>query len=289
MEPFPVPRMPRRPRDAHKGSFGRVLAVAGSPSMTGAAVLCAEGAVRGGAGLVTLGVPARIHPWIASRALCWMTLPLPDSPDGSLAAGAAAPALAFLERCEAFALGPGLGPAPAAGEFVREAVEKATVPAVVDADGLNHLAGHLDVLRRARAPRVLTPHPGEFARLWGVSAKKVQEERRGAAKALARKTGAVVVLKGAGTVVCDGRRVYLNDTGNPGMASGGVGDVLTGVIAALLALGMEPMAAAALGVRVHGRAGDLAAAKVGETSLCAADVLEALGPAFLEAGEAHGG
>jgi NAD(P)H-hydrate epimerase len=257
--------------------------------MTGAAVLCAEGAVRGGAGLVTLGVPARIHPWIASRALCWMTLPLPDSPDGSLAAGAAAPALAFLERCEAFALGPGLGPAPAAGEFVREAVEKAPVPAVVDADGLNHLAGHLDVLRRARAPRVLTPHPGEFARLWGVSAKKVQEERRGAAKALARKTGAVVVLKGAGTVVCDGRRVYLNDTGNPGMASGGVGDVLTGVIAALLALGMEPMAAAALGVRVHGRAGDLAAAKVGETSLCAADVLEALGPAFLEAGEAHGG
>jgi len=257
--------------------------------MTGAAVLCAEAAVRGGAGLVTLGVPACIHPWIASRALCWMTLPLPDTPEGTVSAEAAGPVLRFLARCEAFAVGPGLGLDPGTGAFVREVVEKAPVPAVVDADGLNHLAGHLDVLRRAAAPRVLTPHPGEFARLWGVSRREVEGERKGAAKALAEKTGAVVLLKGRHTVVCDGRRVFVNDTGNPGMASGGTGDVLTGLIAALLAQGLEPMAAAALGARVHGRAGDLAAARTGEVSCCAADVLEALGAAFLEVGEAHGG
>jgi hydroxyethylthiazole kinase-like uncharacterized protein yjeF len=289
MDEYRPPALSPRARDSHKGTFGRVLAVAGSPAMTGAAVLCAEGAVRGGAGLVTLGIPARIHPWVASRALCWMTLPLPDTADGALAAAAAGPVLEFLARCEAFALGPGLGLHPETGEFVREAVEEAPVPAVVDADGLNPLAGRLEVLRRAKAPRVLTPHPGEFARLAGVSTRKVQEDRRGAAEALARKTGAVVVLKGRGTVVSDGRRTYVNDTGNPGMASGGVGDVLTGVIAALLAQGLEPMAAAALGVRVHGRAGDLAAGRVGEVSCCAADVLEALGPAFAEAGESHAG
>lgn len=286
MDEYAPPQIPKRARDAHKGVFGRVLILAGSPRMTGAALLCGGGALKAGAGLVTLGIPARIHPWIATRVTCEMTLPLADTAGGAFSWKAAEAALEFLAGADAFALGPGLGTDADTRDFVRDVTRRAPCPGVVDADGLNTLTGQLEALRQAPAPRILTPHPGECARLLGTTIEEVQADRPGAARRLARETGAVVALKGRGTVVDDGARVFVNDTGNPGMASGGTGDVLTGVAAGLLAGGMAPFDAAALAVRIHGRAGDLAARRVGEVSLTAADLLQSLADAVREASEA---
>lgn len=285
MDASGLPRIPRRKPDAHKGDFGRVLVLAGSPRMTGAAWMSAQAALRAGAGLVTLGIPARIHPWLASRAVAEMTLPLPDDDEGVFTLDAVEPALEFLGDCDAFALGPGVGTHAETAAFVREIAVRAGIAGVVDADGLNDLAGHLDALRSAAGARVLTPHPGECARLLDRSVKEVQADREGAAEELAGRTGAVAVLKGNGTVVAGGGKRYINGTGNPGMASGGVGDVLTGVIAGLLAQGFAPFDAACLGAFVHGRAGDLATARAGETSCTASDVLDSLPAAFIEVTE----
>jgi NAD(P)H-hydrate epimerase len=257
--------------------------------MTGAALLASTSALRAGAGLVTLGVPRRIHPWLASRVTCEMTLPLPDTDAGTFAREGAEAALEFLSRCMAGAIGPGVSTHGETGDFIRDVVRAAGVPLVVDADGLNHLAGHLEAVADAPAPRILTPHPGEFARLSGESVPEVQADRAVSAKRLALRTGAVVVLKGWQTVVTDGSKLYINSTGNPGMASGGTGDVLTGVVAGLAGMGLSPFDAASLGVYVHGRAGDLAAAMVGEISCTASDVLEGLAPAFMELEARHDG
>jgi NAD(P)H-hydrate epimerase len=192
-------------------------------------------------------------------------------------------ALQFLEKVDAFALGPGITTQRETRDFVRDVVRRARCPGVVDADALNGLEGQLQALTEAHAFRVLTPHPGECARLLGKTVAEVQADRDEAARELARRTGAVVVLKGRETVVTDGEKRYRNDTGNPGMASGGTGDVLTGVVAGLLAGGASTLDAAVLGAWVHGRAGDLASERVGEISCTAVDVLDALGPAFVEA------
>ena len=275
-----VPRLAPRDPDANKGDFGRVLVVAGSRGMSGAAVLCASAALRGGAGLVRLAVPAGLLPIAAAGNPCYTTAALPDDDQGGLAAAAAPQLVALLNQNTAAAVGPGLGRGDGVSAVVRAVLEKTTLPLVIDADGLNALPPLLDALTRRQGPTVLTPHPGEFGRLLGCDAAAVQANRQEGAVRFAADHRVVLVLKGRHTIVTDGRRVYVNHTGNPGMATGGTGDVLTGLTAALLGQGLEPFAAAQLAVYLHGLAGDLARDALGETSLIATDLLEYLPRAF---------
>jgi NAD(P)H-hydrate epimerase len=275
-----VPALPPRAAGANKGDYGRVLAVAGSRGMSGAAVLCAGAALRGGAGLVRLALPESVLPIVAAANPCYMTVPLPEDRDGRLSARALAPLVEAAPWATAIALGPGLGQSADVTAVVLGVLGQTTVPLVVDADGLNAVAPHLDVLSARTAPTVLTPHPGEFARLLGCTTADVQAQRQEAAVAFATSRRVVVALKGHGTVVTDGRRVFVNTTGNPGMATGGTGDVLTGLICALLAQGLEAFTAAQVGVYLHGLAGDLARDDLGEAGLIASDLLGYLPRAF---------
>jgi len=284
----------RRRPDAHKGTFGHVLVVAGSVGKSGAAILSAVGALRAGAGLVTVATPAPVLPLVAAGRPEIMTEPLPVGGNGGLDRDALTRALALAVDKDAVVLGPGLGQDAATRDFVRGFVAKCAAPLVIDADGLNALAGgaggpgsDAGALSRRAAPTVLTPHPGEMARLLGSDAAEVQRRRLGAARELAAQSGAVVVLKGYRTVVADSAgRAAVNPTGNPGMATGGTGDVLSGIIGALLARGLDPWAAATAGVYVHGLAGDGAAGRLGEESLLAGDVIEALPDAIRSLGHA---
>jgi ADP-dependent NAD(P)H-hydrate dehydratase / NAD(P)H-hydrate epimerase len=276
--------LPPRPRQGHKGTFGHLLAVAGSRGKSGAASLLARGALRSGVGLVTVACPASVQPLVARRQDEVMTEPLPETPSGALARTAAAKARKLLEGRDALALGPGLGLAPETRAVVL-ALASAGAPAVIDADGLNALAlGGARVmgrLVRLGAPRVLTPHPGEAARLLGSTTKAVQADRLEAARSLARASGAVVTLKGHRTVVAapDGRAA-LSASGNPGMGTAGTGDVLTGVVGAFLARGMSAWDSGRLAVWIHGDAGDRAAAELGEEALTAGDLLAQLPETF---------
>ncbi|MEN8150996.1 MAG: NAD(P)H-hydrate dehydratase [Planctomycetota bacterium] len=275
-----IPELPPRPPDAHKGNFGHAFVLAGSTRMTGAALLTTKAALRSGAGLVTLGVPATIHPLVTPAILSAMTLPLRATPEGSFSRDAVPPAMDFARGVSSIALGPGITTHEDTAFFVRWIVERAAAPLVLDADGLNCLDGDPAPVRAAAGPRVLTPHPGEAARLLGRKTSEIQADRTAAAEELAGRYRAIVVLKGAGTVITDGETGAINGTGNPGMATGGSGDVLTGIVAALLAGGMEPLDAAILGAHVHGAAGDLAAKAVSEISCTARDILRHLGRAF---------
>jgi NAD(P)H-hydrate epimerase len=275
-----VPRLPSRPMDSNKGTFGRVLIVSGSRGMSGAAVLSASGALRGGAGLVRLAVPEGILTIVAAANPCYTTAPLPQDEHGRLSPAALPELLDLVRNNSVAALGPGLGQSAALGDIIASILEQTTTPLVLDADALNVSVGRLGDLRKQRGPVVLTPHPGEFARLLGCDIADVQANRQELAADFARTHGVVVVLKGHGTVVTDGRRVYVNTTGNPGMATGGTGDVLCGLIAALLGQKLETFAAAQLGVYLHGRAGDLAREQLGEASLIATDLLDFLPHAF---------
>ncbi len=271
---------PRAP-GAHKGDFGHALLVAGSPGKAGAVILAAQAAVRGGAGLVTAAVPAPILGVVDGGSLESMTLALPAGPEGGLGAGAAAAVLAAAAGKRAVALGPGLGLAAETVAAVRRLVRELPLPSVLDADALNALAGHLDVLKARDAETVLTPHPGEMARLLDTTTAEVEADRVAAARRAAAESGAVVILKGHRTLVADGSgAVYVNPTGNPGMASGGSGDVLTGLVAALLAQGYDALAAAQLGVYLHGLAADLAIEDVAPEALRAGDQIEYLPRAF---------
>ncbi len=271
-----VPKLRPRPADSNKGMFGRVLVVAGSRGMAGAGVLCASAALRGGAGLVTLAVPEEILPQVAAANPCYLTAPLPQDQDGRLSDLAEIPLQDLLQSNTVVALGPGLGRSSAISTLVSAMLTKGNKPLVLDADGLNALGSQTGPLRGRPAPVILTPHPGEFARLLGRDVATVQADRQGLAVQFAADHGLVIVLKGHGSVITDGRRVYQNRTGNPGMATGGTGDVLTGLIAALLGQGLEPFAAAQLGVFLHGLAGDLARDELGEVSLIASDLLQYL-------------
>jgi NAD(P)H-hydrate epimerase len=275
-----LPHLPPRAADANKGSFGRVAVVAGSRGMSGAAVLSAGAALRGGAGLVRLAVPAGILPIVAGANPCYLTDPLPDDADGRLADGAAGPLVELIKVSTAAALGPGLGQGPAIPGLLRAVLGQTATPLVLDADALNALARHPDLLPRAGGPVILTPHPGEFARLLGTDIPTVQADRQGLAVRFAAERRAVVVLKGHRTVVTDGARVAVNTTGNPGMATGGTGDVLAGLTAALLGQGLGPFDAARLAAYLHGLAGDLARDDLGEVSLIASDLLDYLPRAF---------
>jgi len=274
-----LPRLPPRAADAHKGTFGRVLVVAGSRGMSGAAVLCASAALRGGAGLVRLALPASLLPIAAAANPCYMTAPLPEDAHGQLAA-AGGELLELVRASTVAALGPGLGRGDEVGQVVGAVLEHTGPPLVLDADALHALIPRLALLARQQRPLVLTPHPGEFAALTGAGVPE-PEQRQEQALRFAATHGVVLVLKGHRTVITDGRRLALNSTGNPGMATGGSGDVLTGLIAALLAQGLEAFAAAQLGVYLHGLAGDLACAELGEVGLIASDLLHYLPRAFL--------
>jgi NAD(P)H-hydrate epimerase len=274
-----VPALAPRPAESNKGSFGRVLVAAGSRGMSGAAVLCGSAALRGGAGLVRVAVPAGLLPLVAVGNPCFMTAPLPEDEEGRLAGEAAEPLVRLAEGFTVLAVGPGLGRSPALTYVVSALLERTALPTVLDADGLNVMSGHTDRLRR-RAPLVLTPHPGEFARLVGLAIPAVLARREELAVRFAAGHGLVLVLKGHATLVTDGRRLYRNATGNPGMATAGSGDVLTGLVAALLGQGLEAFAAAQLAVWLHGRAGDLARDDLGGPSLIATDLLQYLPRAF---------
>ena len=267
-----IPRLPARPIDAHKGTAGLVLIVAGSRGMAGAAALAGNAALRSGAGLVKIATANVALDTVAGLAPCCTTAPLPD--DGTSVAREAAPiVLKLAEGWQAIGMGPGMGMTEGVSGVVRAVLAHTAIPVVLDADGLNVLGKHAQSVFRDRpAPLIITPHLGEAGRLLGTTAKEIQADREGAAARLAG-LGAVALLKGAGTVVCDGERMYVNTTGNPGMATAGAGDVLTGLVTALVAAGMAPFDAAVLGVWAHGRAGDMAAERWGIPGLTALDIL----------------
>jgi ADP-dependent NAD(P)H-hydrate dehydratase len=275
-----LPTLPPRAPDSNKGDFGRVLVVGGSRGMSGAAVLCASAALRAGAGLVRIAVPAEMLRIVATANLCCTTAALPQDSDGRLSKAALEPILRLSEANDVLAVGPGLDRSEDLSALLPDLVAKCDKPMVIDADGLNAFVDQADRLRGGAAPRILTPHPGEFARLANIDVKTLQARRRDAAVEFAREHDCIVVLKGQGTIVTDGRRVSKNSTGNPGMATGGTGDVLTGVIAALLGQRLVPFEAAQLGVYLHGLAGDLARDQIGEVSLIATDLLDFLPPAI---------
>jgi NAD(P)H-hydrate epimerase len=281
--------LPLRSTDAHKGSYGHLLVVAGSVGRTGAAVLACLGALRVGTGLVTCATPASQQPVVAAQLPEPMTEPLPETAARTLSAKAVERVVELLSRMDAVALGPGVGLDPETRAAVRTLVRDAERPMVVDADALTALAGRPGLCREAPAPRLLTPHPGEAARLLGCSIAEVQKDRIASARRLAAESGAVVALKGAGTVVAspDGRAM-LNPTGNPGMATGGTGDVLTGVAGGLLAQGVAPAAALSAAVYLHGLAGDLVAEARGEAGLVAGDVADAIPAAIRRVLDAAG-
>jgi len=272
--------MPLRPRDAHKGTMGHLLAVAGSPGKSGAAVLLARAALRSGVGLVTVATPRTVQALVASAQPEIMTFPLAEARSGALGRVAAAEALDLLTSRTALALGPGLGTEGGTRAAVLAVISRRTAPAVIDADGLNAFDPEFhprSALSAGAHPLVLSPHPGEAARLLRTSAREVQSERLESARRLARETGAVAILKGRTTIVAhpDGRASF-NASGNPGMATAGAGDALTGVIGALLARGLSGFDAARLGTYVHGAAGDFVAAHSGEDGLIAGDLVDAL-------------
>jgi len=267
--------LPSRPFSSHKATYGHLVVLAGSEGKTGAATLTSEGALRAGAGLVTLGIAASLNDILEVKLTEAMTLPLPEA-EGARALGKKAlkPLLEFLKDKTALALGPGLGTHPETREVVRHLAGDLPLPLVMDADGVNALAGAPELLKDAAGPRIITPHPGEMARFLGLTPQEVQADRLGAARKAAALTNAVVVLKGAQTLLADPQgRVSVNSTGNPALASGGTGDVLTGLIGGFLSQKLSPWDAARLGVYLHGLAADYWVAQYGPRGLIAGDLL----------------
>ena len=293
-----LPRLPPRRDDAHKGDFGLALIVGGSRGMAGAAGLAGMAALRGGAGLVRLAVPEPCLDTIAGFEPSYMTVPLPADSVGRIGAGAFERIAELAEKATVIACGPGIGRSFDLDQLVSRLYQEIAKPMLFDADALNALATEPDVLANPGGPRILTPHPGEFARLIGrklegenlpspfgrgAGGEGVLSPRQQAAVELAARCGIVVVLKGHRTLVTDGQRRAINTTGNPGMATGGSGDVLTGLITALVCQRLEPFDAARLGVHLHGLAGDLAAEELGQVSLMASDLVRFLPKAFRQA------
>lgn len=266
-----------RPRDSHKGTFGRVGVLAGSTGFTGAAYLTSLAAQRSGAGLVTLGVPSEIQPIMAGKLTEVMTYPIESDDTGHFSFAAGAEAAQFLQDKDVLALGPGMGEREHLFEFIRHILGKIDISIVIDADGLNNISNDIGILGDYKGSIVLTPHPGEMARLTGEAIESIIADPIKSALGLSQKTGTIVLLKGATTVVANWNgEVYINKTGNAGMASGGSGDVLTGIIASLIAQGYDAFLATIIGSFVHGRAGDMAASEKGETGIIAHDILDAI-------------
>lgn len=263
--------LPDRKVDAHKGDFGKILLLCGSLGYTGAAALSAMGALRSGAGLVYLGVPECIYAIEAIKLNEAIVFPLPDE-DGKLSGDALFKIRKMLPDMDAVLFGPGLGKSETNFLVAKAILESFDKPVVVDADGINVLAGHMDIVRERKAPTIFTPHPGEFARIGG----NIEADRQVAAEEFARDMGCILLLKGHNTVITDGSCTYINPTGNPGMAVGGSGDVLSGIIVSLLGQGISPLEAAACGAWLHGAAGDVCAKQIGQYGMLPTDMVEAL-------------
>jgi len=278
--------LPERHANSNKGDYGRVLIVTGSTGMTGSGCLASMSALRSGAGLVYAAVPASLAGIYGSNLIEPIILPLEDSGKGSLTAKSIPGILEIMERMNVAAVGPGLSVTDDIKEIVREIITHAAIPLILDADALNALSSDVSILKKRKAKTVLTPHPGEMARLTGISIDKIQKDRISTARGFSQEYGTVLVLKGSRTVVAlpDGR-VFINPTGNPGMATAGTGDVLTGIIAGLCAQGMDAADAAVAGVYLHGLAGDFAASELGMYSMVAGDIIKYLPEAFKSGGQ----
>ncbi len=271
----------KRKKESHKGDFGHLFVMAGSSGYTGAALLCSQAALLSGSGLVTLGIPESLNTIVAKRIWELMTLPLPETREKSFSLRALPAILKKVEACDAVAIGPGLSRNRETVRLVHQLIPRIKKPMVIDADGLNAVSENPLVLKKAKAPVIVTPHPGEMARLIRKTGKEVQRDRKKVAKLFSFGYNVITVLKGYHTLVASPTgKLYVNPTGNPGMAKGGCGDVLTGIIGSFLGQGMSPFAAACNGVYVHGLAGDLAVKEKGEVSLLAGDLLKFLPSAF---------
>ena len=267
--------IPDRRTASHKGTYGHAAVIAGSVGKTGAAAMAAKAALRIGAGLATVATPAGVNDVLEAKLLEAMTVPMPDTKARTLARAGLEELLSFVHARTAVAVGPGLTTHPETVELIQTLVPRLDKPAVLDADALNALAGRTAILTECKTPPILTPHPGEMARLSGDTTQAINADRIGSAVRFAQAHRVMLVLKGAHTVVAhpDGRAAVC-PTGNPGMATAGTGDVLTGMLVGLLAQGLTPWDAACAGVYLHGLAGDLAAARIGEAGLIAGDVIE---------------
>ncbi len=268
--------LPDRKPNAHKGDFGRVLIVGGSVGYTGAPVLAANAALRTGAGLIFVGVPEAVYPIVAHKLDEPMVFPLGCDEAGRVNTRAAAELAGRLDRMDAVLVGPGLGRSPAVLDVVGAVLRLARCPVILDADGINCLEGNIDILETAKCPVILTPHDGEFRRLGGDPARKLES-----GMALVRRYGVTLLLKGHRTLILGPEKVYLNTTGNPGMATGGSGDVLGGIILALVGQGLAPVQAAAAGAWLHGAVGDLCAGLMGQYGMTPTDMIANL-PQFLK-------
>ena len=286
-----LPKLNDRKNNTHKGSYGRVLVLAGSPGLTGAAYLCSKAALRSGSGIVTLGVPESLNPVMETKLTCVMTHPLPETKVSTLSNKGKKEIMKLCESHDVVALGPGLSQQPETRELILWLIQNIDRNMVIDADGLNALSDKVKVLHKIKRHAVLTPHPGEMLRLTDLgSAKDVQKDRLNTAsqfvqsiqKKLNNERKLILVLKGDKTIVADSGKVYVNRTGNPGMATAGTGDVLTGIIASLIGQGYDIFDASQLGVHIHGLAGDIAANKKGEISMIASDIIEYLPDTFIK-------
>ena len=276
-----IPKLTARPLDGHKGLFGKVLIVGGSSQMAGAAALAGLAALRSGAGLVRIAVPKSIQQTVAGLVPCATTVALAEDAAGRIDSAAIGPILDISVENDCLAIGPGLGQSVALQGIIRQVIGDYGGPLVIDADGLNNLAACWDEQMQLGPKTILAPHPGEFSRLFSaMSRESIPTNRTDQAEQLSAQCGGIMVLKGASTVVTDSERTYINTTGNPGMATGGAGDVLTGIICGLAAGGLPPFEAAVLAAYIHGKAGDLAAEALGQTALIATDIIDHLGEAF---------
>ncbi|MBL7157386.1 MAG: NAD(P)H-hydrate dehydratase [Candidatus Omnitrophica bacterium] len=272
-----ISKIPPRKQDTHKGDFGHVLVLAGSEGLTGAAYLASQAALLAGSGLVTCGVPKSLNDIMEVKLTEVMTLPLPETSQRSFALAAEKNILDFAKKINVAAIGPGISRHRETQELVCSLLEKLKAPIVLDADGIIAIAGHSGILKTRKASTILTPHPGEMSHLTGKDISAIQGNREKTASGFAKKHKVILVLKGHRTVVANPEgEVYVNMTGNSGMSSAGVGDVLTGMIASFVGQGINPYSAAVIGVYLHGLAGDLAAKEKGQFSLTASDLLNKL-------------
>ncbi|MBM3244658.1 MAG: NAD(P)H-hydrate dehydratase [Candidatus Omnitrophica bacterium] len=270
----------RRKADSHKGDYGRIFILAGSARFSGAAILCSMAALRSGAGLVTLGIPKSLNNAIIKiKPPEVMTLPLEETKDATLAKSSFKKIIDFLNKADVLVIGPGLSDNKETAGLIRKVINRVRLPVIIDADGLNALAGHLDILRKKKAlvnrDIIITPHPGEMARLLDKTISFVQKDRKNIAKSFAKNYNCLVILKGNKTIIAAPEgKAYINNTGNPGMATAGSGDCLTGIIAAFLGQKLKAPEASRIAVYIHGLAGDLAAEEKTQISLIASDIID---------------
>lgn len=277
------PLLPKRAEDAHKGSCGQVITIAGSVGMTGAAVMTAQSCLAMGAGLSILGTPKSLNPIVAAKVTEVITKPLPETPEQTVGLNSYDEIMELVKNADCLTIGPGLGRNNEVVNLIRRLIPKVNIPMVIDADGLFALAGNLHILQEKTSPVIITPHPGEMAMLLGITTAEVQKDRLGVAQRFAQEYQLVVVLKGARTIIADSKgNTFINSTGNPGMATAGCGDVLTGMLAGLLAQDVSAINAAKAGVFLHGLAGDLVLEEKGEYSLIASDLITKIPAAIYE-------